>query len=319
MGALISSSPANGNSSHRIEMMSELYNQSCHTQLEVHKLAYVDLTKSVQQACLRRNDALYSVVDFGSAGGLNSLQLMNSVTNLFDDTLCKNSNHQLAMTFTDLPSSDNNELITTLSSSPLFSVKERKKQFFSVIGRSFYEQCLPSNSVDLSLSYITLHWLQSQHLTIPSSHVMVHESGVSAGVKKLWAMQAHADLVCFLQQRAYELKSGGSGVYVSTGGGGTHDLALPSSWDQLPNHNGMSVPTLAISRMIDDGNFDESDTADAKLLRAKVGFYRRAPAEIEKAIADVSGLELHNIVEKQFTFGERAKRALRKARAPLLI
>jgi hypothetical protein len=48
--------------------------------------------------------------------------------------------------------------------------------FFSAIGRSFFDQCLPKNSVDISTSFTAVHWLsevRDVHLeTIQSQYII---------------------------------------------------------------------------------------------------------------------------------------------------
>ena len=163
-----------------------------------------------------------------------------------------------------------------------------------------------SSSVDLSLSFITLHWLQNdekddqKYLMLPSPQVMVHEARVPQFVIDDWANRAHNDLVQFLSHRSVELSVGGAGIYLSTGGGGTHETALPCDWDILPNSiSDNSLPTLAISRMIGDGLLSED-----KLYLAMVGLYRRAPADIERAVEAVPHLDLLNIEERRLTVGK---------------
>lgn len=139
------------------------------------------------------------------------------------------------ISFEDLPSSDANELILCLDEhkESLFS---KYNAYPSVLGRSFYEKLYPSNSIDLSLSYITVHWLscadslpkrlvpvedhcgsnsnfQEKELE-PRSWVCANETCVPFEIFRVWQAASRADLRLFLHHRAEELKDNSEGVYL---------------------------------------------------------------------------------------------------------
>ena len=92
------------------------------------------------------------ISDLGSAGGVNAIQLLRYIEGILHEC---NELRPIEYYFEDLPTSDFNELMKTIHNSKL------SDQFFPrCIGKSFYEKLFPPNSIHLSLSYITLHWMQ---------------------------------------------------------------------------------------------------------------------------------------------------------------
>ena len=126
--------------------------------------------------------------------------------------------------------------------------------FFSIIGKSFYEPLFGPESVHISLSYITLHWLRAipgvfesniplvlnadvslpKKIIIPLKNWLVllisidlssfpveqlrflnaNERDVDPEVEKAFRVEAKKDLALFLRLRAKELVDGGVGLYL---------------------------------------------------------------------------------------------------------
>ena len=116
-----------------------LYNAACSAQLESHSLCYPDLDKAIKSITTKKPKRLYTVADFGAAGGSSSIELFSRVASRFSRS---GNTTSLQIFLTDLPSSDNNELIKAIDASDVM-----KNHYPSVIGRSFYERCLPQRYV----------------------------------------------------------------------------------------------------------------------------------------------------------------------------
>ena len=98
------------------------------------------------------NSTMLRISDLGCAGGVNAIQLLRYIEKILHEC---NELRPIEYYFEDLPTSDFNELMKTIHNSKL------SDQFFPrCIGKSFYEKLFPPNSIHLSLSYITLHWMQ---------------------------------------------------------------------------------------------------------------------------------------------------------------
>ena len=93
------------------------------------------------------------ISDLGSSGGTNAIRLLRYVESLLHGN---NEFRPVEYFFEDLPQSDFNELIKTIHCSNL------SDQIYPMcVGKSFYEKLFPPNSIHLSLSYLTLHWLRN--------------------------------------------------------------------------------------------------------------------------------------------------------------
>ena len=133
-------------------MDNKLYNSSATVQLAAHVVAKSDLRDCIVR--ILRSHPLsrqLRITDLGSAGGVNSIRLLRYIESI----LHENGEYRpVEYIFEDLPTSDFNELVKTIHESQL------SNQFYPMcIGKSFYKKLFPPNSVHLSLSYITLHWL----------------------------------------------------------------------------------------------------------------------------------------------------------------
>ena len=140
-------------------MDNKRYNTAATVQLCAHVLtmpALKDCIKRILQShplSNSRSSEILRISDLGSAGGINAIRLLQYIEKLLHD---QNEFRPVEYFFEDLPTSDFNELIRTIHDSKL------SEQFHPMcIGKSFYEKLFPSNSIHLSLSYITLHWLRN--------------------------------------------------------------------------------------------------------------------------------------------------------------
>jgi hypothetical protein len=108
---------------------------------------------------------------------------------------------------TDLPDNDFTALFQTLATDPDSYLREDPIVFASAVGRSFYEQLLPSSSVTLGWSSWAVQWLSRAPAPIPDQ-VQVAYSQDSAA-REAFARQAADDWRSFLAHRGRELHPGG--------------------------------------------------------------------------------------------------------------
>lgn len=131
------------------------YNQSSYWQ-QVVGLKYVDLfTESIAPIT---NKPLVEIADYGCSEGANSIIFFNKVIQALKNRLITSA---ISITHCDLPDNDwsslNNLLITSES-----SYLKQPSVYSSNIGRSFYNQLFPSNSIDVGHSAFSLHYLSNQ-------------------------------------------------------------------------------------------------------------------------------------------------------------
>jgi hypothetical protein len=122
--------------------------------------------------------------------------------------------HSVLITHTDVPENDFTVLFQTLADDPDTYLRKDEATFASAIGRSFYRQILPSNSVNLGWSSWAIQWLGRVPVAIPD-HVQVAYSG-DEGARSAYAKQAAHDWHEFVAFRGRELCPGGRLVVMTT-------------------------------------------------------------------------------------------------------
>jgi hypothetical protein len=108
---------------------------------------------------------------------------------------------------TDRPDNDFTELFHTLENDPDTYLAKDKATFASAVGRSFYSQILPSNSVNLGWSAWAIHWLSRVPCSI-EGHIQVNYC-TDDSVRSAYAKQAARDWHEFVAFRGRELSPGG--------------------------------------------------------------------------------------------------------------
>lgn len=98
----------------------------------------------------------------------------------------------------DLPSNDWSQLFQLLN--------DDRTYYGMACGRSFYEQCLPSNSVTISHSSTSIHWLSCKPCNIANHCSILFAQDDE---RNQFAKQARMDLSLFLKHRSHELIVGG--------------------------------------------------------------------------------------------------------------
>jgi glycine/D-amino acid oxidase-like deaminating enzyme len=176
-----------------------------------------DLVQSAVQNLQLPADHVGSVrlADFGSADGGPEMPLMHQVKSWLP------AQCDLEVAFEDQPNNDFQSLFALangLVPLPLEGARplvDTPGIFFSGIGRSFFEQCLPRDSVDLCTSFTAMHWLSQFPTALPDS---AHHTQSSATPQlALFEKQAASDWRTIMGHRATELRKGGQGVVASFG------------------------------------------------------------------------------------------------------
>jgi hypothetical protein len=141
------------------------------------------------------------IADFGSSHGVNSMYAIKSIIDYIKQS--KKSENPFLVIHNDLPTND---------WTSLFNVLNQDKTYFGLSsGRSFYEQCLPSNLLTIGYSSTSIQWLSQKPCNI-SNHCIC----LFAPVEELAAFQIQAqhDYAQFLENRSREMIQGG--VFILT-------------------------------------------------------------------------------------------------------
>jgi SAM dependent carboxyl methyltransferase len=181
------------------------------------------------------------LADYGSSEGENSLAPMRAAIAVLR---CRVGHKRPIFVYhTDLPGNDFSSLFRVLHSHPESYLRNEQDVFPSVIGRSFYQEILPPNYVDLAWSSYAAIWLSRIPCQIPDHFFALCSTGA---VRAEFARQAATDWETFLSFRAAELRPSGRLV-----------VALPALAENKP-------PGFAT--LMDQANFVLSDLVARRVI-----------------------------------------------------
>ncbi|MCV7014603.1 class I SAM-dependent methyltransferase [Mycolicibacterium madagascariense] len=145
------------------------------------------------------------IADYGAATGHNSLLPIGAAVAAVRTRT--RPEHSILVTHTDVPDNDFTALFRTLADDPDSYLKSDAACFASAVGRSYYTQIVPSNSVNLAWSAWSVQWLAHTPAPVPD-HVVVALSRDDA-VRAAYQKQAARDWHEFVAFRGRELSPGG--------------------------------------------------------------------------------------------------------------
>jgi SAM dependent carboxyl methyltransferase len=145
------------------------------------------------------------IADYGSSEGRNSLEPITVAIRALRKRA--GSNQAISVMHTDLPDNDFRVLFRTLVNDPNSYLAGDTKVFPATVGRSFYEQILPANSVTLGWSSWAVQWLSRAPAQIPDQIQVAYSE--DPGTRAAFAAQAAADWRTFLIHRGSELHANG--------------------------------------------------------------------------------------------------------------
>jgi hypothetical protein len=185
--------------------------------------------KAAEVVPLPRSPRPVVIADYGAATGHNSLlPIAAAIAALRRRT---RPEHSVLVTHTDVPENDFTELFRTLSDDPDTYLKKDHASFASAVGRSYYSQIVPSNSVNLAWSAWSIQWLSRTPMPIPD-HVLVAHSRDEA-VRAAYARRAAHDWHEFVAFRGRELSPGGRLVVMTLGIGEDGDFGYRPLLDAI--------------------------------------------------------------------------------------
>jgi hypothetical protein len=175
-------------------------------------LAVPFLEKAARQITLEPKDRPVVIADYGSSQGKNSLApIQMAIRNLRSRV---GPNRPIYVFHVDQPSNDFNSLFEVLSCDPDRYALDEASVFPCAIGRSFYEQVLPPDSVHLGWCSYAAVWLSRIPSLIPGHFFPAHSTGA---VRAAFERQSAEDWKAFLALRACEMRPGARLVIVLPG------------------------------------------------------------------------------------------------------
>lgn len=151
------------------------------------------------------------IADYGAATGHNSLMPVCAALAVLRKRT--RADHSVLVVHTDVPDNDFTEMFNTLSEDPDSYLRKDPAAFASAVGRSFYHQIVPSNSVNLGWSSWATHWLSHVPQPVPD-HVSAAYSA-DGDTRAAYTRQAAHDWHEFVAFRGRELCKGGRMVVMT--------------------------------------------------------------------------------------------------------
>jgi len=181
-----------------IKGMAGCYNLNSRQQMRAVELSLPFIQQAIDVLDLSNVSATQPLIiaDFGSSHGLNSMYAMKAIIEYIEKS--KKEKRSFLIVHNDLSTND-----WTI----LFDLLNKDGSYYGLAnGRSFYEQCLPSNSLSIGYSSTSIHWLSCKPCNI-SNHCVARWSTNNEFDK--FKHQAHLDYSRFLEHRSNELILGG--------------------------------------------------------------------------------------------------------------
>ncbi|TLH72673.1 SAM-dependent methyltransferase [Mycolicibacterium cosmeticum] len=151
------------------------------------------------------------IADYGAANGHNSLLPISAAIAVLRKRT--RPEHSILVTHTDVPDNDFSALFRVLDEDPDSYLKKDHATYASAVGRSFYTQIIPSNSVNLGWSAWAVLWLGRVPGPVPDH---IHASfSADAAVRAAHDKQAAFDWHEFVAFRGRELCPGGRAVVIT--------------------------------------------------------------------------------------------------------
>jgi len=172
-------------------------------------LAVPLLEQAAKAIDLDVGDRPITLADYGSSEGQNSLAPMRAAIAVLRARVGRH--RPFFVYHTDLPVNDFSSLFQVLYGHSDSYLRDEPNVFPSAVGRSFYQQILPPNQVDLAWSSYAAIWLSRIPCPIPGHFFALRSTDA---VRAKFQRQAATDWEAFLSVRAIELRSSGRLVVV---------------------------------------------------------------------------------------------------------
>jgi hypothetical protein len=208
-------------------------------------LALPHFERAIADVPLDPVDQPVVIVDYGSSQGLNSLAPMRLA--IASVRQRSSAVRPILIYHIDQPSNDFNTLFALLDASPDRYSSSDPYVFPCAVGRSFYENVLPPNSVHVGWSAYAAMWITRIPALIPGHFAFQRSTGE---VRAAWERQGAEDWATFLSLRARELRPGGC-LVVSVPGA---DENSASAFERILDH-----ANAELFAMVNEGAITEDE------------------------------------------------------------
>ena len=185
------------------------YNKASYFQLCVN-MNSLNAVEDQLRNSLKLTDKPLTIVDYGSSEGYNSMIYFSKLLHNFR----KYSNREISIIHTDLEENNWNLMCNLLNTSDESYLK-LPNVYYSFIGKTFFEQLLPRESVHLGFSAFSFHYFSKKPVRMPGDLSFPHHG---------MTIQAKSDIDTLLTHRINELVKGGTISIILAGTGKVTNL-----------------------------------------------------------------------------------------------
>ena len=139
--------------------MSKTYNDASEPQLKALEHSFEFINKYIPNYLFEKNQKEISIADYGSSEGKNATILMKHVTSLIKSA---KKDTKIKIYFTDRESNQWSTLFSLLNQKDEI-LNYENEVLCSCIGKSFYKQVFPKNSIDFGFSGNSFHWASENY------------------------------------------------------------------------------------------------------------------------------------------------------------
>ncbi|CEJ59528.1 hypothetical protein PMG11_08149 [Penicillium brasilianum] len=194
---------------------SGVYSSHSDLQHEVMLQALPLIEKAAKEIEDRGAGQVLTVAEYGAAQGANSIKPLETITKSIPP-------ENLQIMLNDKANNDFNTLSSTITE---WTNNFSKQPFINMIPGNFYDQILPSQTVDIGFSLACIQHLSTTRPMMDENLQRIPDAD------KILQEQSHKDLLQFLHLRAIETKPGGTLVlsFPNKSASGSSDLVGPVS------------------------------------------------------------------------------------------
>ena len=221
------------------------YNAHAKLQARGGSLALSVLDQAIRNVLIDPGSSPIVIADYGSSQGKNSLIPMGTAISGFRTRI--GPNRSILIFHIDQPSNDFNSLFRVLDKDPETYITNDANLYPAAIGKSFYQQVLPVNSVHLGWSSYAAMWLSRMPAFLPDHFIPICSRSAA---RDEFDRQARRDWETFLSQRAHELTLGGRLVVILPGIAQDGSVGLESLFDHA---------NAVLAEMVADGTIGSEE------------------------------------------------------------
>jgi len=253
------------------------YNENSSFQKKMQERVIEAIAKAATSIPIPNNRPL-NIADLGCSQGRNSMDPMRTIINTIR---ARDNQIPISILHNDLPSNDFTSLFSEVGASKDSYLEGQDNVFYTGLGRSYYQQLVPSSSLDVVVALVTLHWMPSIP-NLGSEAWNAHHPKLSDEQKQELDAVQQDFLNQFLMARAEECASGSKLVLTMV----SRDERKDAFWGLL------EAQDVAFQRLLSEGVITKDH-----INKLNLTFYMRTIDQVQKLL-DTSEIQEKFVVDE---------------------